>query len=78
MKTRSKKLLSLLLCTILAFGAAVPVCAADAPAAGPIWQDVVIESVEPLGDEPFLTLDLMPNGYIITDYSIPMEYVVTF
>ena len=77
-KTHMLRLTAVLLILLFLAGTAVPVCAAEEPAAGPIWEDVVIESVEPIGDEPFLTLDLMPNGYIITDYSIPMEYVVTF
>ena len=33
------------------------------------------ESVTPIG-EPWVALDLMPNGYIFTDYSIPREYDV--
>ncbi|MBQ5968697.1 MAG: hypothetical protein IJL52_01100 [Clostridia bacterium] len=77
-KTCVIRLTAVMLILSLFANFAIPVFAAEEPAAGPIWQDVVIESVEPIGDAPFLALDLMPNGYIITDYSIPMEYVVTF
>ena len=75
-KTCVIRLTAVMLILSLFANFAIPVFAAEEPAAGPIWQDVVIESVEPIGDAPFLALDLMPNGYIFTDYSIPREYDV--
>lgn len=77
MKTTTKKLLSVLLCIIMAFGAAIPVFAEEQPKAEPTWQDT-IESVTPVGDEPYVTLELTPTGYIFTDYAIPREYDVAF
>lgn len=76
-KTTVVRLTAIVLILSLLACLTVPAFAADAPAAGPTWQNA-IERVEPRGDAPFLTLDLMPNGYLFTDYSIPMEYVVTF
>lgn len=76
-KTAVARLTAALLILSLLACVTIPAFAADETAVGPTWQNV-IESVEPRGDEPFLTLDLMPNGYIFTDYSVPMEYVVTF
>lgn len=52
----------------------LPAFAAEPAMPEPTWQNV-IESITPLG-EPWVTLDLMPNGYIFTDYSIPQEYDV--
>ena len=77
MKTTTKKLLSMLLCAIMAFGAVIPAFAAEQPEAEPTWQNT-IESVTPVGDEPYVTLELTPKGYIFTDYSIPREYDVAF
>ena len=72
-----KKRISLLLSVILVFGAALPALAAEETEAGPTWQET-ITSVTPVGDDPWLMLELTPAGYIFTNYSIPMEYEVAF
>ena len=77
MKKNTKKLLSLLLCAVLAFGAVLPAFAAEQTEVEPTWQDS-IASVAPVGDEPWLMLELTPAGYIFTNYSIPGEYEVSF
>ena len=77
MKTTTKKLPAVLLCVILTFGAAILAFAAEQPEVESTWQNT-IESVTPVGDEPYVTLELTPTGYIFTDYAIPREYDVAF
>ncbi len=73
-----KKTLSLILAVILLFACTtVPVSADDLTAPDPTWQNY-IESVTPVGDEPYVKLELTPAGYIFTDYYIPMEYDIAF
>ena len=73
-KTFIVRLSAVLLVLTLFAGMMVPALAAEQTMPEPTWQNV-IESVTPIG-EPWVTLDLMPNGYIFTDYSIPQEYDV--
>lgn len=77
MKTNTKRLLSLLLCAIMAFGAAITASAEGSPDVEPTWQHAV-ESVTPVGDEPFVKLKLSPSGYKIVECRIPMQYDVVF
>ena len=73
-----KKTMAVSLAVILLFlGAAIPVCAEGSPSSEPTWQNY-IASVTPVGDEPYLKLELTPTGYIFTDYYIPMQYDITF
>ena len=77
-EAKMKKTISLLLSVLFIFyGAAIPVFADDQPAPDPTWQNY-IESVTPVGGEPYLKLELTPTGYIFTDYYIPMKYDITF
>jgi len=77
MKKTSKKLISLLLCLIMAFGAAMPAFAEEQLEAKATWLNV-IESVTPVGDEPFVRLELTPEGYKITECRLPQKYTVVF
>ena len=73
-----KKTISGLLAVIMLFAcAAIPASADNQPSPEPTWQNY-IESVTPVGDEPYLKLELTPAGYIFTDYYIPMEYDIAF
>ena len=73
-----KKLMSFLLAAVLLLGCMViPVFADDRQSPEPTWQNF-IESVTPVGDEPYLKLELTPAGYIFTDYYIPTKYDITF
>ena len=74
-KTFAAKLTAVLLAFVLLAGMTMPAFAAEQAMPEPTWQNV-IESITPIG-EPWVTLDLMPNGYIFTDYSIPRDYDVT-
>ncbi len=74
MKTTAVRLTAVLLVVTLLAGLMIPAFAAEQAIPEPTWQNV-IESVTPVG-EPWVTLDLMPNGYIFTDYCIPQEYDV--
>ena len=74
-KTFAARLTAVLLMLTLCVSLTLPAFAAEQPIPEPTWQ-TVIESVTPIG-EPWVTLDLMPNGYIFTDYSIPRDYDVT-
>lgn len=69
-------LISLLLCAALAFGAVLPAFAAKQSEVKPTWQNA-IESVTPVGDEPFVKLKLSPEGYKITECRLPQTYTVT-
>lgn len=73
-KTIFTGLTSVLLVLALCVGLMLPAFAAEQTMPEPTWQNV-IESITPIG-EPWVTLDLMPNGYIFTNYSIPREYDV--
>lgn len=73
-KSMVPKLTAVLLVLVLLAGMTMPAFAAEQTIPEPTWQNV-IESITPIG-EPWVTLDLMPNGYIFTDYSIPREYDV--
>ena len=73
-KTFVLRLTAVLLVLALCFSLTLPALAADPEMPEPTWQNV-IESITPIG-EPWVTLDLMPNGYIFTNYSIPREYDV--
>ena len=73
-KTFAIRLTAVLLMLTLCVSLTLPAFAAEQPIPEPTWQNV-IESITPIG-EPWVTLDLMPNGYIFTDYSIPREYDV--
>ena len=73
-----KKTISVFLAVVMLLaGAVIPVSADDQPISEPTWQNY-IESVTPVGDEPYLKLELTPTGYIFTDYYVPMEYDITF
>ena len=73
-----KKTISVFLAVIMLFSvAAVPVFADDQQSPGPTWQNY-IKSVTPVGDEPYVKLELTPTGYIFTDYCVPMQYDITF
>lgn len=76
MKTNVKKLLAIFLCAVMAFGAVLPAFAADAPEIKPTWQDTV-ESVTPVGKEPYAGLKLTPKQYVFTDWDVPTEYDIT-
>ena len=73
-KTPAVRLTAVFLVLLLFVSLLIPAFAAE-QMPDPTWQNV-IESVTPVG-EPWVTLDLMPNGYIFTDYSIPRDYDVT-
>ena len=73
-----KKSISLIVAVIILFAcAATPASADNQPSPEPTWQNY-IDSVTPVGDEPYLKLELTPTGYIFTNYYIPMKYDVTF
>ena len=77
MKGNYKKLISLLLCSIMAFGAVLPAFAAGRTEVKPTWQDT-IDSVTPVGDEPFVKLELTAEGYKITECRLPQQYDIVF
>ena len=77
MKHRTIKCLAVLLCAVMALGMLLPVFAADRDAPGPTWQDT-IESVTPVGDEPFVKIKLTAEGYQITECRLPQQYDVLF
>ena len=77
MKTKTKKLLSILLCVIMAFGAAIPAFAAAQPKVEPTWQNT-IESVTPVGDGPYAKIKLTAEGYKIEECRLPQQYDVIF
>ena len=74
---KTKTLLSLLLCALLAFGAVLPAFAAARSQVEPTWQDT-IASVTPVGDGPHVKLALTAGGYKITECRIPQRYDVIF
>ena len=74
---KNTKLLSVLLCVLLLFNAALPALAADRQEVEPTWQDT-IESVTPVGDEPYVKLKLTPEGYKITECRLPQRYDIVF
>lgn len=78
MKTKTlKTILSFLLCAVMAFGVVLPAFAAGQTEVKPTWQDT-IASVTPVGDEPFVKLELTPEGYKIAECSLPQQYTVAF
>ena len=77
MKKTNKKLISLLLCLIMAFSAAMPVLAAGQFKAEPTWQNT-IESVTPVGDEPYVKVKLSAGGYKIEECRLPQKYTIEF
>ena len=78
MKTNAKKLLSVLLCAVFAFGAALPVLAAvQTRTVEPTWQNT-IESVTPVGDAPYVKIRLSAEGYKIEECRLPQRYDVVF
>ncbi len=74
---KTKKLLSLLLCAVMAFGAVVPAFAAEQARVEPTWQNT-IESVTPVGDAPSVKIRLTPEGYVIDTCRLPQQYDVVF
>ena len=77
MPFRTKKILAVLLCALMAFGAALPAFADEPAGAEPTWQNT-IASVTPLGDAPYVKLKLTAEGYKITECRLPQEYEVVF
>ena len=77
MKTISKKLLSILLCATMGFGAAIPAFAAAQPKVEPTWQNT-IDSVTPVGDAPYVKIKLTAEGYKIEECKLPQQYDVVF
>ena len=77
MKTTNKKMISLLLCAILAFGAVIPAFTAAQPEAEPTWQNT-IESVTPVGDGPYVKVKLSAEGYKIEECRLPQQYDIVF
>ena len=77
MKIRTVKLLSLLLCVILAFGAVLPAFAAGKTEVKPTWQNTV-ETVKPAGDAPFVKIKLTYEGYKIEECRLPQQYEIVF
>ncbi len=77
MKTTQGKLLSLLLCAVMAFGAAIPAFAAGQAEVVPTWQNT-IASVTPVGDGPQVKIKLTAEGYKITECRLPQRYDVVF
>lgn len=78
MKTKTcKTLLSFLLCAVLTFGAAIPAFAAGQSKAEPTWQNT-IESVIPVGDEPYVKVKLSAGGYKIEECRLPQKYTIEF
>ena len=77
MKRTNKKLISLLLCVVMAFGAAIPVFAEEQPKTEPTWQNT-IASVTPVGDAPYVKVKLSAEGYKIEECKLPQQYDVVF
>ena len=77
MSIKTKKLLSLLLCAVLAFGAVLPAFAAGSAEVLPTWQNTV-ETVKPVGDAPFVKIKLTYEGYEITECRLPQQYEIVF
>ena len=77
MKTTSKKLLSILLCATMGFGAVIPAFTAAQPEVEPTWQNT-IESVTPVDDEPYVKIKLSAEGYKIEECKLPQQYDVVF
>lgn len=77
MKTKLRKLLSLLLCAVLLTGAAFPAFAVGQSEVRPTWQ-TTIASVTPVGDGPAVKIKLSYDGYRITACSLPPQYEITF
>ena len=77
MKTKTKRLLSILLCATMGFGAAFPAFAAVQPEVEPTWQNT-IESVTPVGDAPYVKISLSAEGYKIEECRLPQQYDVVF
>lgn len=77
MKITTKKLLSLFLCAMLAFGAVLPAFAAEQSQVGPTWQNT-LESVTPVGEGPYVKIRLTPGGYKIEECRLPQRYDVVF
>ncbi|MBQ6065547.1 MAG: hypothetical protein IJK89_01875 [Clostridia bacterium] len=77
MKTNAKKHLSVLLCAVMVFGAALPAFAAGQTEVKPTWQNTV-ESVTPVGDAPCVKIKLSAEGYKIEECKLPQRYDVVF
>ena len=77
MKTRTEKILSVLLCAVMAFGAVLPVFASAQTGVLPTWQNTV-ETVTPVGDGPYVKIKLTPEGYKIDECRLPQQYDVVF
>ena len=77
MKNQTRMLLSVLLCAVMAIGAVLPAFADELPPVEPTWQNT-IESVTPVGSEPYVKLKLTPEGYMITECQLPRQYNVVF
>ena len=75
MKTNTNKLLAVVLCAIMAFGAAIPAFAAAQPEVEPTWQNTV-KSVTPVADEPYVKIKLSAEGYKIEECRLPQQYDV--
>ena len=77
MQQTTQKLLSLLLCAVMAFGAVLPAFAAEKTGVEPTWQET-IASVTPVGDGPAVKIKLTPEGYKIAECHLPQKYTVAF
>ncbi|MBR4726819.1 MAG: hypothetical protein IK080_02910 [Clostridia bacterium] len=74
---KAKQLLCALLALILCAGICLPASADEFVEPEPTWQNY-IESVTPVGDAPYMKLELTPKGYQFTDVAIPRQYDVVF
>ena len=75
MKTKTKALLAVLLCAVLTTAGLIPAFAWEWPAVEPTWQEY-IESVTPVGDEPYAKMKLTPTQYKFAEWAVPMAYDV--
>ena len=76
MKTTNKKLISLLLCAVVALGMLVTAFADDMPD-GENVQYHSIQSVAPVDDAPYAKVRLTATGYEFTDWHVPTDYKLT-
>ena len=73
MKRAVKALTASLLCFVLLSGALIPAGAWEWPEVTAVWQDY-IETVTPVGDAPYVKMQLTYTGYVFTDWSVPAAY----
>ena len=74
---KPRKIISLLLCGVLLLCAVIPAFAWEWPEIEPDW-DNYVESVTPVGDEPYMKIKLTPKGYVFEDHYLPPRYDVVF